>query len=211
MTGICRSGSMSMPDLPTSRAGSGSIATALKPGGIGMISTTGYMQRVATEFLTIKYVFPGGNVPSLPRTLELLDRHGLHVVDVEELSWHYQRTAECWLSNFERTGRRSRRSIRSFSPSDFVACGLIIYAVPSRDFVRAEATCAQQGRNWGDNREHGQSENDFLVGMLESIHACPHPRFLLRLGDIGGFGSTGSAEVSRSQRTARVEQLPRPA
>ena len=78
-----------------------SIATALKPGGIGMISTTGYMQRVATEFLTIKYVFPGGSVPSLPRTLELLGRHGLHVVDVEELSWHYQRTAECWLSNFE--------------------------------------------------------------------------------------------------------------
>ena len=78
-----------------------SIATALKPGGIGMISTTGYIERFATEFLTIKYVFPGGSVPSLPRTLELLDKYGLHVVDVEELSWHYQRTAEHWLSNFE--------------------------------------------------------------------------------------------------------------
>ncbi len=78
-----------------------SIATALKPGGIGMISTTGYIERFATEFLTIKYVFPGGSVPSLPRTLELLNEYGLHVVDVEELSWHYQRTAEHWLSNFE--------------------------------------------------------------------------------------------------------------
>ena len=78
-----------------------SIATALKPGGIGMISTTSYIERFATEYLTIKYVFPGGSVPSLPRTLELLDRHGLHVVDIEELSWHYQRTAEYWLSNFE--------------------------------------------------------------------------------------------------------------
>jgi cyclopropane-fatty-acyl-phospholipid synthase len=78
-----------------------SIATALKPGGIGMISTTGYIEQFATEFLTIKYVFPGGSVPSLPRTLELLDHHGLHVVDVEELTWHYQRTAEHWLSNFE--------------------------------------------------------------------------------------------------------------
>ena len=37
-----------------------SIAIALKPGGIGMISTTGYMEQVANEFLTIKYVFPGG-------------------------------------------------------------------------------------------------------------------------------------------------------
>jgi len=78
-----------------------SIATALKPGGIGMLSTTGYIARFATEPLTLKYVFPGGYVPSLPRTLELLDDHGLHVVDVEELSWHYQRTAEHWLANFE--------------------------------------------------------------------------------------------------------------
>jgi cyclopropane-fatty-acyl-phospholipid synthase len=78
-----------------------SIATALKPGGIGMISTTGYIARFSTELLTIKHVFPGGSVPSLPRTLELLDQYGLHVVDVEELSWHYQRSAEHWLANFE--------------------------------------------------------------------------------------------------------------
>jgi len=56
-----------------------------------MISTTSYIEQFATEFLTIKHVFPGGNIPSLPRTLELLNRNGLHVVDVEELSWHYQR------------------------------------------------------------------------------------------------------------------------
>jgi cyclopropane-fatty-acyl-phospholipid synthase len=37
----------------------------------------------------------------LPLALELLDKNGLHVVDVEELSWHYQRTAEHWLDNFE--------------------------------------------------------------------------------------------------------------
>jgi mycolic acid cyclopropane synthetase len=66
-----------------------------------MISTTSYIEQFATEFLTIKYVFPGGSVPSLPRTLELLDHYGLHVVDVEELSWHYQHTAEHWLNNFE--------------------------------------------------------------------------------------------------------------
>jgi cyclopropane-fatty-acyl-phospholipid synthase len=78
-----------------------SIATALKPGGVGLISTTSYNGMFATEFLTIKYIFPGGAVPSLPRMLELLDRFGLNVVDVEELSWHYQRTAEHWLSNFE--------------------------------------------------------------------------------------------------------------
>jgi cyclopropane-fatty-acyl-phospholipid synthase len=66
-----------------------------------MISTTGYIARFSTELLTLKYVFPGGSVPSLPRTLELLDQHGLHVVDIEELSGHYQRTAEEWLINLE--------------------------------------------------------------------------------------------------------------
>jgi cyclopropane-fatty-acyl-phospholipid synthase len=78
-----------------------SIATALKPGGIGMISTTDYIEQSTTEFLTVKYIFPGGSVPSLTRTLELLDKYGLHVVDIEELSWHYQRTAEHWLTNFD--------------------------------------------------------------------------------------------------------------
>jgi cyclopropane-fatty-acyl-phospholipid synthase len=78
-----------------------SIARALKPGGIGLISTTAYMRDYPTEYLTIRHVFPGGSVPSLPRLLDLLDRHGLRMVEIEELGRHYQRTAECWLANLE--------------------------------------------------------------------------------------------------------------
>jgi hypothetical protein len=37
-----------------------SIAVALKPGGINVLATTIYMENVPTEYLTIKYVFPGG-------------------------------------------------------------------------------------------------------------------------------------------------------
>jgi len=77
-----------------------SIAVSLKPGGFGVLSSVTYMEHVPTEYLTIKYVFPGGQVPSLPRTLELMDECGLHVLDIEDLSAHYQRTAECWLENF---------------------------------------------------------------------------------------------------------------
>lgn len=76
-----------------------SIAAALKPGGIGLISTTTYMQNLPTEYLTIKYIFPGGQVPSLPFMLSLMDHFGLHVVDIEDLSAHYQRTAGEWLNN----------------------------------------------------------------------------------------------------------------
>jgi cyclopropane-fatty-acyl-phospholipid synthase len=78
-----------------------SIAVALKPGGIGVLATTTYMENVPTEYLTIKYVFPGGQVPSLPLTLALMDEFGLHVVDVEDLSAHYQRTGEEWLRNLD--------------------------------------------------------------------------------------------------------------
>lgn len=77
------------------------IATALKPGGIGLISAVAYMRDVPTEFLTIRHVFPGGSVPSLPRTLRWLEDAGLHVMAVEELGVHYRRTAEVWLDNFE--------------------------------------------------------------------------------------------------------------
>lgn len=77
------------------------IAAALKPGGMGLISTTSYIPQFDTEYLTLRYIFPGGSIPSLTRTLELLDRNGLHVLLVEELGWHYQRTASCWLANVE--------------------------------------------------------------------------------------------------------------
>jgi cyclopropane-fatty-acyl-phospholipid synthase len=78
-----------------------SIAAALKPGGIGMISTTAYLHKSSTEYLTIKHVFPGGKLPDLPQILELLDEYDLDVVDVENLSFHYRRTVEEWLDNLE--------------------------------------------------------------------------------------------------------------
>jgi cyclopropane-fatty-acyl-phospholipid synthase len=80
----------------------GSIAAALRPGGIGVISTTAKMFHAMTEYLTLKYVFPGGHLPSLPRILETMDRHGLNLDDDECLWPHYQRTVKCWLDNLER-------------------------------------------------------------------------------------------------------------
>ncbi len=79
----------------------GSIAAALKPGGLGVLSTTAKMRREMTEYLTLKYVFPGGHIPSLPLTLQTMGAHGLKVVDVENLWPHYRRTVACWLANLE--------------------------------------------------------------------------------------------------------------
>jgi len=76
-----------------------SISDALKPGGIGFISTTSFMRRGMTEFLVLKYIFPGGHIPSLPLTLSLMKKYGLNFIDVENFWPHYQKTLMCWRDN----------------------------------------------------------------------------------------------------------------
>ena len=78
------------------------IAGALKPGGLGLVSTTSLMDRVMTEMLTLKYIFPGGHVPSLPDTLQAFHHSGLMLVEVENLWPHYQRTLANWCDAFAR-------------------------------------------------------------------------------------------------------------
>src|SRR5579864_4981535 len=77
-----------------------SIAAALREGGVGVVSTTTLMKREMTNLLTLKYIFPGGHVPSLPETLTAFDRAGLMLVEVENLWPHYQRTMDEWRNNF---------------------------------------------------------------------------------------------------------------
>jgi cyclopropane-fatty-acyl-phospholipid synthase len=77
-----------------------SIAAALKDGGIGVVSTTTFMVRQMTDLLTLKYIFPGGHLPSLPDTLAAFDHAGLMLVEMENLWPHYQRTVDEWRKNF---------------------------------------------------------------------------------------------------------------
>ena len=46
-----------------------SIATGLRPGGIGLISATFNMKKRPTNYCAIKHIFPGGYIPSLAETL----------------------------------------------------------------------------------------------------------------------------------------------
>ena len=92
-----------------------SIATGLRPGGIGLISATFNMRKRPTNYCTIKHIFPGGYIPSLAETLLLMEKHGLDVRSVENLSYHYHRTVDCWLENLEKNWER----IRAIDPSRF--------------------------------------------------------------------------------------------
>jgi cyclopropane-fatty-acyl-phospholipid synthase len=79
-----------------------SIAAVLQEGGVGVVTTTSFMIRQMTNLLTLKYIFPGGHLPSLPDTLVAFDRAGLMLVEVENLWPHYQRTLDEWRQNFAR-------------------------------------------------------------------------------------------------------------
>lgn len=77
-----------------------SIAVALKPGGIGLISCCTNMNTHPDDYLINKYIFPGGYIPVLAQMLELLEEYGLTVVDTENLRLHYARTMEEWYRRF---------------------------------------------------------------------------------------------------------------
>lgn len=92
-----------------------SIATGLRPGGIGLISATFNMRKRPTNYCTIRHIFPGGYIPSLAETLILMERHGLDVRSIENLSYHYHRTVERWLANLEANWEK----IRAIDPARF--------------------------------------------------------------------------------------------
>ncbi len=92
-----------------------SIARALRAGGVGLISATFNMSARPTNYCTIKHIFPGGFIPSLAQTLILMEKHGLNVTTIENRSYHYHRTVEQWLRNFETHWQR----IRAIDPARF--------------------------------------------------------------------------------------------
>lgn len=47
------------------------------------------------------YIFPGGYVPTLRETVQLLPEFDFHVLHIESLRLHYAKTLTCWYNNFQ--------------------------------------------------------------------------------------------------------------
>ena len=77
-------------------------ADALKAGGLGVIHFIGHVGVRDTEYWIRKHVFPGGWIPSLAQAIAAMERHGLEVLDVENLRRHYAKTLDAWAERFER-------------------------------------------------------------------------------------------------------------
>ena len=86
-----------------------SIAAGLRHGGMGLVSATFNMAKRPTNYCTIKHIFPGGYIPSLAETLMLMEKYGLDVSGIENLSYHYHRTVEQWARNLEARWEQIRR------------------------------------------------------------------------------------------------------
>lgn len=79
------------------------IHEALKPNGLAMVHTIGNLAPHPTDPWLEKHIFPGGYVPSLQefaKGLEMVNRR-LHVVDLENLRYHYALTLDHWSERLE--------------------------------------------------------------------------------------------------------------
>jgi cyclopropane-fatty-acyl-phospholipid synthase len=60
-----------------------------------------HYEKAAHHYCALKHIFPGGYIPSLAETLLLIEKYGLDVKAIDNRSYHYHRSVEQWLKNFE--------------------------------------------------------------------------------------------------------------
>lgn len=73
----------------------------LVEGGAALLHCiTGLVETEGNDFL-MKYIFPGGYIPSVRELVDHMSRHNLRINDLENLRLHYHRTLQHWARNFE--------------------------------------------------------------------------------------------------------------
>lgn len=77
------------------------VKKMLKPNGRALIhGITGQHQGAGVDPFIIKYIFPGGYIPNVAENMEHIMNADLQLTDLEPLRRHYQKTLECWQTNF---------------------------------------------------------------------------------------------------------------
>lgn len=78
------------------------VGQILTKGGLGLLHTIGKDADSPGDPWIMKYIFPGGYIPSLSLVIEHLGATGFSILDVENLRLHYARTLELWAENYEK-------------------------------------------------------------------------------------------------------------
>lgn len=74
----------------------------LKPGGQMLLHFITKQEETVGGAFTLKYIFPGGYIPSVRETVALFPDSDFHLLDVENIRYHYALTLDAWSDNFEK-------------------------------------------------------------------------------------------------------------
>ena len=77
------------------------VRDVLKDGGVYLLHFISALKESSGDAWIKKYIFPGGVIPSLREMIYTMAEDNFHVMDVENLRLHYNKTLLCWLRNFE--------------------------------------------------------------------------------------------------------------
>lgn len=78
-----------------------SVQALLKEGGLMLLHTITHMKEEPGDPWILKYIFPGGYIPSLREVIHLLPEYDFHTMDVENLRMHYAMTLDRWAERFD--------------------------------------------------------------------------------------------------------------
>jgi cyclopropane-fatty-acyl-phospholipid synthase len=78
------------------------VRDLLAEDGLCLLHSIGRFSQVGPVNLFIrKYIFPGGDLPTLSEVLPAIERAGLLVTDIEVLRLHYAETLKIWYDRFQ--------------------------------------------------------------------------------------------------------------
>lgn len=77
------------------------VNDVLKPRGVFLLHYISGLKENGGDPWICKYIFPGGEIPSLREIIHLLGDMKYHTLDVEDLRMHYNKTLLCWNANFQ--------------------------------------------------------------------------------------------------------------
>lgn len=80
----------------------------LKDKGLSLLHSITHLKETPTHPWLQKYIFPWGYIPSLREIVWELPENNFHLIDVEDIGYHYSLTTERWFDNFEEVSDKVR-------------------------------------------------------------------------------------------------------
>lgn len=78
----------------------------LKNRGLSLLHTITHLKEKPVHPWLQKYIFPWGYIPSLREIVWELPEKNFHLLDAEDIGYHYSLTAERWLDNYEKVSEQ---------------------------------------------------------------------------------------------------------